>query len=232
MRKRSAPLMAAMTVGLLFAATGCSSAEPTGDELYQSGADAYFPFAGDLHSVLMAVHDGDWAVDQGQHGALPVSCQRGPDDFGYMIVAARSVVIDDVDAGTIIDSASAALDELGLDVSVSAFGSGDTEERNVVGTGGSLGRAAVTLRPASGLVRVTAQTACLEGSAFDLGVLVFGDDKLDAGRRLPAFEGPGTVPQFYFPADGPLFYDEDGAPILPQPVVTEVPKAPYGDDTP
>jgi len=39
-------------------------------------------------------------------------------------------------------------------------------------------------------------------------------------------------PQFYFPEGGPLFYDEDGTPIVPQPVVTEVPQGPYGDDTP
>ncbi|HWS50513.1 MAG TPA: hypothetical protein VN241_05845 [Microbacterium sp.] len=218
----------AMAFGSMLIMTGCADADaPTGDALYRSAEKAYLPFAEDLHALLMGVHAGDWAVDQGQHGALPISCQRGADDFGYSFHAARSATLSESDPDAVVEAARDAFEDLGIDAAVSTFGEGEAEERNIIGTGGSLGRAAVTFKPATGSIRVSAQTACFAGSAFDVGVLVFGDDANDSALRLPAFEGPASVPQFYFPADGPVYYSPDGTPILPQPVVTDPPEAPY-----
>jgi hypothetical protein len=225
--------MAAMTVGLVFMMTGCSPSALTGDALYQAAAGRYYGYAADMHLVLMAVHEGDWAVDQGAYGAAPSSCQIGADEFGYFFDYARTVTIEQVDAEALSAAAVAAFKELGLEIEVATFGEGEAQEQNIVATGGNVGRAVVTIRPATGWVRVIARPECEPGVAADLSEMVFGGD-VDRGAalRVPATEGVDSIPQFYFPADGPLFYDEDGTPILPQPVVTEVPEAPYGDDTP
>ncbi|GAB3618692.1 hypothetical protein GCM10027416_32490 [Okibacterium endophyticum] len=210
--------------------TGCAQAAPQGDALYEEASEQYFPMAEDMHGVIMAIHEGEWTVDQGGYGAQGTSCQRGADEFGYMFNYVRVVTLEDLDAEALSAAAASAFDELGLTPAVTVRGEGEGEEHVVVAEGERIGRAVVTIRPAHDQVRVTARTECAPGSAHDVSALVFGEERLPAGvsRRLPAFEGPDSVPQFYFPADGPVYYNEDGTPVVPQPVVTEYPKAPYG----
>lgn len=227
MRRLWAALIAA---GLVLTMSGCAADAPEGDELYAQAAEQYFPMAEDLHSVIMAIHEGEWAVDQGGYGAQGVSCQRGANEFGYMFNYARTVTIEGLDAEQLSDTAAMAFTELGASPEVTVRGDGDSREYSIVATSDRVGRAVVTIRPAREEVRVTARTECAPGSAHDLTALVLGEERIPAGaaHRLPATETPDSLPQFYFPADGPLYYNEDDTPVVPQPVVTEVPQAPYG----
>lgn len=223
--------MAALSVGLVLMMTGCAQAAPEGDELYRQAAEQYFPLAEDMHGVIMAIHEGEWAVDQGAYGALGTSCQRGADEFGYFFDYARTVTLEGLDPQAVSATAASAFAELGLDPDVAVRGEGDGEEHVVIAEGERIGRAVVTIRPARDQIRVTARTPCAPGSAHEVTALVFGDERIPEGAalRMPATEGPDSVPQFYFPADGPLYYDEDGTPVDPQPVVTDPPEAPYGN---
>ncbi len=219
--------MAALAAGMVLLMTGCgSSAAPEGDALYAAGAEAHSAFASGLHSVLMAVHEDTWAVRQNDYGAAPIPCD---DAEGYSFHSIREATLAGADADELTARAVSALESLDLEVTSQVLGSGEREQRAVVGVGGAFERLVVTVTPASGVVLVTATSACSPGSAHDLGRLVFAQSMArDQWRLLPATEGPDSVPQFYFPADGPLYYDEAGDPIDPQPVVTEPPVAPYG----
>lgn len=224
MRRR----MAAAAAGLvLLMVTGCSgSSTPEGEALYTAGAERYDEFASGLHAVLMAVHEDTWAVRQKDFGAVPIACEDGK---GYSFHAIREATPTGVSADELQQRAERSLEELGLEVSTEVFGSGEDEQRAIVGTGGIFDQAAVTIRPATGVVLVTAGSTCGEGSAAELGDLVFAESTArDQWRYLPATEGPASVPQFYFPSDGPVYYDEAGDPVDPQPVLTELPVAPYG----
>ncbi|MGA7147728.1 MAG: hypothetical protein WBX17_04460 [Microbacterium sp.] len=224
MRRR----MAAMAAGLvLLMTTGCAAeAEPQGDALYAAGEERYTAFATGLHDVLMTVHDQTWDVKQNDYGAAPISC---PGSGGYFFQALRRATPSDADATDLERRAREALEALDLEVTSSVLGSGDRQEYNVVGVGGVFERVVVAIQVASGSVLVTAKSTCAPGSAPELGDLVFADSTArDQWRLLPATEGPDSVPQFYFPPDGPVYYDEAGDPIQPQPVVTDPPVAPYG----
>lgn len=223
--------MAALAVGLVLTMTGCSTPEPTGDDLYGTAADKYSAMAEGLHSVIMAVEPTDWAVDQGAHGAHPRSCQDDAGADGYFLNAVRTLALPDADVDALTASAVDAFASLGVEASVTTLGEGDAQERNIIGEGGFAQRTVVTIRTATGDIRVTTQTDCTPGSAHDLAALVFGEERLpaDPWRRLPATEGPDSVPQFYFPPDGPVYYDEAGTPVEPQPLVTDPPTAPYED---
>lgn len=219
--------VAAVAAGLvLLMTTGCgSNAAPGGDALYAAGAERYDEFAGGLHSVLMAVHADTWSVRERDYGAAPTTCSGGE---GYFFHAIREATPPNADADQLQSRAIQALEALDLDVTTQVFGAGDAEQRSVVATGGVFDRLTITIHPANGAVLVTASSACADGSAAELGDLVFAQSTArDQWRLLPATEGPDTVAQFYFPADGPLYYDEAGDPIDPQPVVTDPPVAPY-----
>ncbi|APF35260.1 hypothetical protein [Microbacterium paludicola] len=71
----------------------------------------------------------------------------------------------------------------------------------VVAEGGMAERAVVSIRPATGQVRVSAETECAPGSAHDLAAEVFAEGRLpdDVWRRLPAVDGPASKPSFSFP---------------------------------
>ena len=223
--------MAALTIGLALTMTGCADAAPEGEALYQRAAEQYFPLAEDMHDVIMAIHQGEWAVDQGGYGALGVSCQRGANEFGYFLNYVRIVTLENLDAEAMSATAAAAFSDLGLEPDAIVRGEGAGEEHVVIAEGERIGRAVVTIRPARNEIRVTARTSCVPGSAHDVTAMVFGEERIPAhaARRLPATEGPDSVPQFYFPADGPVYYDENFTPVDPQPIVTEPPTAPYGD---
>lgn len=220
--------MAAAAAGMvLLMTTGCgSNPTPEGDALYAAGAEQYGEFAGGLHSVLMAVHDDTWSVRESDYGAAPTTCSGGE---GYFFHAIREATPTGADADELESRATQALQALDLDVTSQVLGSGEAEQRSVVATGGAFDRLTITIHPANGVVLVTASSTCSDGSAAELGDLVFAQSTArDQWRLLPATEGPDSVPQFYFPADGPLYYDEAGDPIDPQPVVTDPPVAPYG----
>lgn len=84
---------------------------------------------------------------------------------------------------------------------------------NVLAAGRGIARAAVRVASRSGLVRVTARTECLPGSAAELNEMIFEDDSLDVWRRLPVTEGPSSRPKFHFPPGAAVYYHPDGTPI-------------------
>ena len=224
--------MAAVAAGLVMAMTGCSSSTPPqGDDLYQQASAAYFPLAEDMHTVIMAVHSGTWEIEDGAHGARPGGCQVGTsDEFGYRLDYVRGVQLDDIDPEAVTAAAEEAFTQVGADVESQVRGSGEREQYVVIATSERIGRAVVTVWPARQKVRVTAETSCLPGKSTELTNLIFGEEKLTETSflRLPITETPETVPQFYFPPEGPEYIKEDGTPVDPQPVVTDPPKAPYG----
>lgn len=229
-------LVVAMAAGLVLLMSGCGSLPtpteapaateaPEGDALYAAGAEVHDPFSTGLHSVLMAVNEGTWTVQQRDYGVVPILCS---DSGGFFFQAIRQSVPLNVDADELQQRASSALEALDLDVTTQVFGSGESEERAIVGVGGVFERATVSIRPATGSVLVTARSTCADGDPGALAELVFAQSTEPAPWRLvPATEGPASTPQFYFPPDGPLYYDEAGNPLDPQPVNGAPPEAPY-----
>jgi hypothetical protein len=222
--------MAAAAAGLVLMMTGCSSALD-GDALYQDGADRYFPLAKGMHSVLMSLHEGEWTIGDGGHGAMPTSCRADDGGAGYFLDYVRALSTDISDPQQVSDTAARAFEKLGLTPDAYVLGDGDDAEWYVVAEGDPVGRAVVTIRPVRGEIDVTARTACTPGDSNELSGMVLDDAEvpdMDAWRRLPATEVPESVPQFYFPKDGPVYYNADRTPVQPQPLVTDPPKAPYG----
>lgn len=227
-------LMAAAAVGLVMMMTSCgSAAAPTGDELYRDGEKNYIAYATAMHTVIMAVHEGDWIVDQGSFGASPIPCRIGGQVSGYTFSWSRLwEPTEKLDVDDVVAAASAAFDEVGASADTATFGDGDRQEINVIGTGGDIGRGVVTIWPGRNTVWASATPGCMPGDAADLSDMVFGGELVYKGAslRFPAFEGPGWQPRFYFPEEGsPIYYNEDGTPIDPQPTQTDLPVAPYGD---
>lgn len=205
-----------LAIGLALTMTACASPAPAGDELYAVAEEQYRSFASSVHTVLMTVDEGEWAVGQKQHGAAPISCDGGR---GYRFAVIRSVAPAELDAEQAMARAAEAMEQVGLSTESGGLGAGDTAEGVVVGSGETAERMVVTVRPAEGDIRLTAQTACEPGEAWELSGRIFGgSDGNDRWRLLPAFEGPNTEVRFSYPDDGPVFYHEDGTPILPQPV--------------
>lgn len=216
-----------LALAVLLLATACTQAPaPHGDALFAAGAEHYDRFATGLHSVLMAVHEDTWTVEQKDFGVAPITC--GGED-GYSFHAIRAATPTNAEPDELAERAIAAAERLDLDVTSTTFGSGSRAQLTVVAAGGAFDRLVVTISPANGNVLVTASSACADGNASELGDLVFAQSReRDQWRLLPAAEGPDFVPQFYFPPDGPVYYTEDGTPVDPQPTVTDRPVAPYG----
>ena len=129
-----------------------------------------------------------------------------------------------------LDAADEALQGLGLETRRQSFGRGEDREDQLLASGEGMELLVVSVIPTTGSLIVTADSDCAPGSADELGDMVFGgSEDMARWRWLPATEGPEWVPQFYFPPDGPVYYNEDGTPVDPQPVVTDPPVAPYGD---
>lgn len=225
-------LTAALAAGTLMIATACASTTPvpTGDALYRDGQGRYDSYATTMHSVIMAIHDGRWDVDQGSWGASPIPCRTDGGGAGYAFSWARVLKKDVLEVETIVGAASAAFEDADMTVTTATYGAGDREEVNVIATGGAVVRGVVTIRPARGTIRVTAEPGCFAGDAADLSDMVFaGVSYPGLARRLPAFEGPDWQPRFSFPEDGsPVYWNEDGTPIDPPPTTTDLPVAPYG----
>lgn len=225
-------MMAALAVGMVMTMTSCGSATaPTGDTLFRDGEDRYLAYASVMHSVIMAIEETEWGVDQGSFGASPIPCRIDGKLSGYAFSWARTLERDDLDPDRVVAAATSAFEEAGMDAETSTFGEGDRQEINVIGTGGDVGRGVVTVRPARNSIRVSATPGCFPGDAAALSDMVFGGLVYEgASRRFPAFEGPGWQPQFYFPEEGSVVYfNDDGTPIDPQPSATDLPKAPYGE---
>lgn len=224
-------LMAALAVGLVITMTGCDAAEtaPTGDALYRDGEKRFVDYSTVMHSVIMAIHEGDWTVDT--YGASPIPCRIDGEPTGYAFSWVRLLEPEQLDPDAAVAAATSAFEAADLKVSTATRGAGDGQEITVVGTGGAVGRGVVTIRPVRGVIEVSAETDCFPGDAGDLSDMVFDGLIYDtAWQRFPAFEGPGSQPRFYFPEDGsPVYRDDDGAPVLPQPASTDLPVAPYGD---
>lgn len=226
--------MAAAAVGLVMAMTGCgSTTAPTGDALYRDGEKHYVAYATAMHSVIMAIHEGDWTVDQGSFGASPIPCRINGEPSGYTFSWSRLLEPEEpIDVDAVVEAAIAGFDEVGVTAKTSTLGEGDRQEVNVIGTGGDIGRGVVTIWPARNTIWVSATPGCIPGDAADLSDMVFGGELAYEGAslRFPAFEGPDWQPRFYFPEEGsPVYYNEDGTPVDPQPTQTEFPEAPYGD---
>lgn len=222
--------MAALAAGLVLTMTGCAAEAPApaGDDAYATARDRYTAMANELHAVIMAIEPAEWTVDQGQYGAMPVGCQVGASaDTGFFFSAVRTVELSDRDPQQIADAADAAFADLGVEAEVGSFGEGVAREVNVVGESDAA-RTVVNIKPETGQVRVTSETVCEPGSTDEITTTMFGEElyPLDVWRRMPATEGPASVPQFFFPADGQVFYEEDGTPVDPQPVVTTAPTPP------
>ncbi|MGF3057209.1 hypothetical protein [Microbacterium sp. YY-01] len=220
--------LVALTAGLVLIMTGCSSANsaPAADALYDAASARFHASFAVMHDVLMSVYEGTWQVDQGAYGADPSSCQIDGDTFGHFFNYVRTVQLDDADPDGIEVAALAAFERHGFSTEVTRFGEGEREERNVIAEDPIVGRAVVTVYPATGSIRVTARTDCLPGSAAELSTMIFGTDEHGSWRRVPATETPDAAPQFYFPPGGPEYYDRDGTPVDPQPVVSDPPVRP------
>jgi len=216
---------------LVVTMTGCGAAVPEGDALYRDGEKRFLEMATRMHTVLMGIHEELWTVEE--YGAIPIACTigfGGPD--GYAFTYRRSVNLPEMDPDAVSAAAVAAFREAGFDGRPVTYGSGDAAEWVVLADGETLGNVVATIRPKEGRVIVSVDTPCAPGNAGDLSYMVKdaanrGAD-LSTWRYFPATEGPESVPQFYFPADGPIYVNEDGTLVDPQPVVTDPPKAPYG----
>ncbi|PQZ49783.1 hypothetical protein CQ040_14770 [Microbacterium sp. MYb54] len=225
--------MAAAAVGLVMTMTGCgTTAAPEGDALYRDGEKNYVAYSTVMHSVIMAIHEGEWVVDQGSFGASPIPCRINGEVSGYTFSWARVLEpTEEIDVDAVVAAATTAFEEAGVEASTATFGEGDRQEVNVIGTGGDVGRGVVTIRPGRNQISASATPGCIPGDAADLSDMVFGGE-LSEGEslRFPAFEGPDWQPRFYFPEGGsPVYYNEDGTPVDPQPTQTKFPVAPYGD---
>lgn len=223
--------MTALAVGTVVAMTGCSVADvaPTGDALYRDGEQRFIEYSTVMHSVIMAIHEGDWVVDT--YGAAPIECRTDDGGDGYGFSWVRMLENDDIDVDSVVASATAAFEAADMDASTVVYGEGDAQEVNIIGVGGTVGRGVVTVRPARGQIEATASPGCFRGSAADLSDMVFGGLMYDtAWQRFPAFQGPEWQPRFFFPEDGsPVYREPDGTPVQPQPTPTQFPAAPYGD---
>lgn len=202
---------------------------PTGDHFYELAAEQYFAFAGELHEVLMSVHDGQWQVWQGDYGALPGGCQFEPwAVYGYSFTATRTVQLTDVDGRALVQQTRDLLLSLGRTVDYTESPAAATGF-NVTGSKGDLGTIRLSVKETTGEVRVRASTPCRHGSATELAPMVWADHldlDFQGGRLLPATEGPDSVLLFYFPPDGPRYYDENWDPVDPQPLVTSPQRRP------
>lgn len=229
-------LMAAAAVGLVLTMTSCSVQASTGDELYRDGERRYVAYSTIMHSVLMAIYEGDWAVYGGSFGAAPMPCALEGDTTGeyagYTFSSLRVLEPEQqIDVDAVVGAATEAFEKAGVEVNTAVYGEGDRQEINVIGTGGDLGRGVVTIRPDRNMISTSADPGCFPGDAGDLSDMVYGGVLVYEGayRRVPAFEGPDWQPRFYFPEDGsPLYYNEDDTPIMPPPTTTDFPEAPYG----
>lgn len=226
---------AAGAVGLVLMMTGCGvqAQVPQGDDLYRDGEQRYLAMATTMHSVLMGVHEGEWTVPTGGYGAVPVGCTLGVGgDLGYRFSYRREATLPDMDGEAVSEAATAAFRDAGLSGQAAAYGAGDAAEWNLVAEDDDLGRVVVTIVPGESRVEVSADTPCAPGNAGELSRMVTDDEARGSDaltwRGLPAFEGPDSVPIFYFPVGSPVYFDEDGTPVEPQPVVTDPPKAPFG----
>lgn len=194
-------------------------------DLYIRAREQFTTMADELHTVIMAIKPTDWRVDQGQYGARPSGCQVGVSSAtGYSFTAVRALELPGRDAAEVASAASDAFTELGVDADVVERGSGDAREVTIVGKSDTA-RTVVVIRPVDGRVLVTSETACAPGAISDILTTMFGEELYpdDVWRRLPATEGPSSVPQFFFPPDGPVYYDETGVPLQRQPLVTDPP---------
>jgi hypothetical protein len=225
-------LMAALAVGLVMTMTGCGAADstgsaPTGDALYRAGEKHFVDYTTVMHSVIMAIHEGDWSVDT--YGASPIPCRIDGEVAGYAFSWVRMLQPEQVDVRAVARASGRAFEAAGMKVETASRGSGDGAEVTVVATGGAVGRGVVTIRPARGTIEASAATDCFRGDAGDLSDMVFGGLIYDTSwQRFPAFEGPDWSPRFYFPEDGsPVYRDDDGTPVEPQPASTDLPVAPY-----
>ncbi|KAA9084976.1 hypothetical protein [Microbacterium radiodurans] len=228
MRSTSRMTMTALAVGLVLMMSSCTATpgddEPAAD-LYGQAREQYTAMAEQLHAVIMAIEPVEWRVDQGQYGARPSGCQLGvSSETGYSFSAVRALELPGRDPAQVAAAASEGFAELGVAAEVVERGSGDAREVTVVGESDAA-RTVVVVRPADGRVLVSSETGCLPGSSSEILTTMFGEELYpdDVWRRIPATEGPSSVPQFFFPADGPLYYEEDGTPTQPQPLVTRAP---------
>jgi hypothetical protein len=214
-RQRLAAVATIVAAGGL---TAACAGTPDADT-YRQARERFMAMADELHTVIMAIEPTDWRVDQGQYGARPSGCQLGvSSDTGYSFTAVRALEMPGRDAVDIAAAASEGFAALGVDAETGSRGTGDAREVTVVGESDAA-RTVVVIRPADGRVLVSSETACAAGSSSDILTTMFGEELYpdDVWRRLPATEGPSSVPQFSFPPGSPLHYDESGAPIEPPP---------------
>lgn len=224
---------AGMAAGVALVMTGCAAqAAPEGDELYHDGEKNYIAYATAMHTVIMAVHEGEWAVDQGSFGASPIPCRIDGELTGYTFGWSRVLQPEEeIDVDALVAAAEAGFGEVGITAETTTLGEGDRQEINVIGTGGDIGRGVVTIWPGRNTIWASATPGCFPGDAGDLSDMVFGGELVydGASLRFPAFEGSDWQPRFYFPEEGsPVYVNEDGTPIEPQPTQSEFPEAPYG----
>ena len=183
--------------------SGCVNPGGLGDgETYAQARERFFAMATGLHAVIMAIEPTEWRVVDGAYGAHPTGCQRGLDENGgYRLVAVRGLELPGRDPQDVTEAAVEAFAALGIDSDTTDRGQGDAREVTVVAEGGMAERTVVTIRAATGQVRVSAETECAPGSAHDLATEVFAEERLpaDVWRRLPVVDGPTSTPSFSFP---------------------------------
>lgn len=223
---------AVMGLALVMSVSGCAAA-PEGGALYRDGEKRFLEMATRMHTVLMGIHEGAWTVDE--YGAIPHGCTIGFGGAkGYAFSYRRSVDLPDMDAEQVSAAAVAALREAGFTVAPETDGAGAGAEWGVVVVDDdALGNVVTTIRPSQGRVEVSVDTPCTPGNAGELSAMVTAEDEWGSDtltwRYLPATEGPGSLPQFYFPPGSPAYVTEDGTLVQPQPIVTDPPQAPYGN---
>ena len=226
---------AAAAAGLVLLMTGCAAQPaPEGDALYRDGEKHYLAMASMMHDIIMDIHEGDWEIPFGGYGAVPGSCDQELVDDGYSFHYDRTVDMVDMDPQAISDLAVEAFKSAGLDPATSIYGEGgDRPQWNIIAEDDSIGSIFVEIHPAEGWIGASVDSLCFPGNADDLGWMVTDDGNRSnddaVWQTLPAFEGVNSLPQFYFPAGSPRYFNEDKSLVIPQPVVTDPPQAPYGN---
>ncbi|WP_064955735.1 hypothetical protein [Microbacterium arborescens] len=179
--------IAAVVILPVLLASGC--ANPVGlegGETYAQARDRFVAMATGVHTVVMAIEPTEWRVVDGSYGAHPTGCQRALNEGGgYRLVAVRGLELPGRDPREVAGVAVEAFASLGIDSHMADRGQGEAREVTVVAEGGMAERAVVSIRPATGQVRVSAETECAPGSAHDLATEVFAEERLpdDVWRR-------------------------------------------------
>ncbi|SED70173.1 hypothetical protein [Ruania alba] len=174
---------------------------PTAGVLYEGAADLFHAYQGQLHALLMSVHEGEWAVGQAQYGAFAQRCPDHPEGPARYHFQYLRHVRTGRPAEEVMAQALTMLRGAGLAPNAESYGSGERAQHALIVRGDDrYAELVVSCYPATGSVRVAARTACAPGDPSELNALIFPEPRDGRiGALQPRSEGPESAPQFYFP---------------------------------